>query len=1359
MALRIKANIPPRKPSVTPQPAARHFDIVLGLDFHFIKIPPTVIPCPVVPFAAMVFDPMDYLHMTLPVMPVYSNEGGFSLQTNIPVGGTVTINGCYRAAATTSVLSLPPMAAPLPGKFKQMANLAKKFNPLHAIIPRPVFVFPNMAPHDGQLSHGSETVHTAGSEQSALFCRAFSCADIGRFVPNMPAGLFNNYATAVIAVLPFGKPVLVGGPFVEHAFTPADLINSLMMMGMMRGAGKLLSKTLGKLLTKMNRALMEKFPAYRAHGAAVQPHICHYLGEPVDAASGHMASLLQGFTLPGPIPFVWEANYYSDSEYEGPLGKSIYHSYDITLQMLEAEELVILRDQYGCAVPFAWLAPGDSFFNPRDKYTLHRSMDGIYTVTGNTGICYAFNHFAGSDGYHKLRSINDRNGFIIRFNYNIRGQLVKITDSTHRELIVVNDDHGRITAIRLPHAELPGEYTDTVRYSFSSENQLLSFYDARGNYNSLQWHNRLVTARRFRDGTIFRFTYNSSGQCTAALGPDGIYSYRFAYTAGCTIVSNSLGHRSGYYHRDGLVTRIVNSQGAETIYRYDSNRNLLGVQDELGRVKNYRYDERGNTTGIGLPGQGHAGIAYNSHNLPVQVTQPNGGVWQYVYDEQGNLLEEINPAGGTIRYAYTCGQVTAITNTAGHTTQLRYNRQYALSEVVLSANARIRYRYDAIGRCTQLEDIYGNHQFRKYDGNNNLVEVREADGNIRHLQYDAMDNLVAAADKLYKASLEYNFFGNVTRRRQGAASVTFIYDREGQLTGISNEHNEQYHFVRDSEGRVLAETGFDGVTRHYRRNAAGQVITMQCAGNRSTQYEYDTAGRITQVMYADGLTETFEYDNLGNLVKANNDACSVAMERDLLGRVTAETILVKDQQPVVLQHTRDAAGNRTALNSSLGATIQVSYNSRGYAASLQAGGWQSELQHNDTGDEIHRALTGGIEQQWRYDRFGRPLEQQVLHGKTTRRRLQYNWGVSDRLLSVSDTQTGSVQFKHDVYGNLSELVYGDGKTECRLPDVAGNLFETSTQTDRKYGAGGRLLKAKGCHYHYDAAGNLARKEEANGGIWQYLWNDNGSLQQVIRPDGYKVSFGYDALGRRIWKRYRQTTTRWIWDGNTPLHEWKTFDARESTPDDLITWVFEAGNFVPAARLKGDKKYSIIANHLGTPEEIYREDGTCCWQGRLDSYGRMRMQQGEPGSCPFRYQGQYEDSETGLYYNRFRYYSPAEGIYISQDPIGLSGGMRLYGYVTDPCTWVDVLGLIGFTPDQQALINLAMEASNKGKLPISSGDADILLQWGQEVNLNATMEVKILNHKFSSGNNPAPGHFAHEGSDGHIHIHNKHIPCQ
>ncbi len=70
-----------------------------------------------------------------------------------------------------------------------------------------------------------------------------------------------------------------------------------------------------------------------------------------------------------------------------------------------------------------------------------------------------------------------------------------------------------------------------------------------------------------------------------------------------------------------------------------------------------------------------------------------------------------------------------------------------------------------------------------------------------------------------------------------------------------------------------------------------------------------------------------------------------------------------------------------------------------------------------------------------------------------------------------------------------------------------------------------------------------------------------------------------------------------------------------------------------------------------------------------------MQSGNNNFCPFLYQGQYYDQETELAYNRFRYYSPDSGTYISQDPIGLAGNNpNFYAYVGDSNAWVDVFGL-------------------------------------------------------------------------------------
>ena len=60
--------------------------------------------------------------------------------------------------------------------------------------------------------------------------------------------------------------------------------------------------------------------------------------------------------------------------------------------------------------------------------------------------------------------------------------------------------------------------------------------------------------------------------------------------------------------------------------------------------------------------------------------------------------------------------------------------------------------------------------------------------------------------------------------------------------------------------------------------------------------------------------------------------------------------------------------------------------------------------------------------------------------------------------------------------------------------------------------------------------------------------------------------------------------------------------------------------------------------------------------------------------PLRFQGQYCDAETGLHYNRFRYYDPQIGRFTTQDPISLAGGINLYQYAPNPVQWVDPLGL-------------------------------------------------------------------------------------
>ena len=128
-------------------------------------------------------------------------------------------------------------------------------------------------------------------------------------------------------------------------------------------------------------------------------------------------------------------------------------------------------------------------------------------------------------------------------------------------------------------------------------------------------------------------------------------------------------------------------------------------------------------------------------------------------------------------------------------------------------------------------------------------------------------------------------------------------------------------------------------------------------------------------------------------------------------------------------------------------------------------------------------------------------------------------------------------------------------------------------------------------------------------------------------------------------------------------------------NNLVTWVYEEGGFVPSCKITERGVYSIISDYLGRPIQAFDSNDKLVWHAEYDIYGRIKMLIGNKRSIPFRQLGQYEDSETELYYNRFRYYDYNTGGYISRDPIGLLGNNpNLYAYTHDTNSWTDVFGL-------------------------------------------------------------------------------------
>ncbi|WP_441656236.1 RHS repeat-associated core domain-containing protein [Fibrella musci] len=686
----------------------------------------------------------------------------------------------------------------------------------------------------------------------------------------------------------------------------------------------------------------------------------------------------------------------------------------------------------------------------------------------------------------------------------------------------------------------------------------------------------------------------------------------------------------------------------------------------------------------------------------VGQTDPLGAQTRYVYDEQGRLI--------------------TVVNALEQTTQLRYDERHQLAHII-TPDEQIRSRgYDALGRLTTLTDPMGAVQVRRYDRSGQLVQLTEPDGTQQTLVYDGVGNVIEARQSEQLVTFTYTGQSRLSQRRQAGQQVGFSYDKEGRLTGLTNEAGLLYRFGLDANGQVVEEEGFDGLLRRYERDAAGRVTTVLRPADRYTTYAYSPTGQIRTVQYSDGTTERYDYDEVGALIRAENEATTVRLERDALGRVRWES-----QGEHWVEYSYDALGQRTQVRSSLGADLALAYDALGNVRQMAAGSWQARFGYDSRGLEVQRTLSGNLQIGWQRDAAGRPTQQRITAGSHATRQRTYQWQTGDILSQIEDSMTGITRYEHDVFGALTNAHYGDGSQEVRRSDAVGNLYESEAKDDRQYGPGGQLLSSREATYHYDAEGNLTQKMTRQGEVWHYEWAGNGMLTSVLRPDGHRVSFTYDALGRRLSKRYKGKTTYWLWEGNKPLHEWAELGLDGTNTEAIITWLFEENSFAPIGKLQGASRQSILTDHLGTPLDMVDQGGQRTWSAQTTAYGRVRIQEGTRAACPFRFQGQYEDVETGLYYNRFRYYDPQQGGYVSQDPIGLKGGMGLYSYVENPATWKDVAGLSGMPSfdelKQMAQTTLDFSTSKDGAVFWSGKNMNTAQEWAKRVG-KTTLEQTV-----------------------------------
>ncbi len=1176
--------------------ALKHFDPIIGVDVHIVQPPGPVPPVPIPhPHVAMVFDPSDYLPF---------------------IGATVKVNGMIAAKAGTSGQAAPPHI-PMGG----------------------VFVKPPT--NESQVFMGSATVLADGKPMSFMGVPVLTCQDIGMPAPprkgkTPPKTLMLPVGVALS--IPSGPPVMVGGP------------PTIDMMGLALSAAKLAAgPALGLLRKAANKskrlARVIKAASDRAHKAAekamaklgvgdkarnaVHRKICSLTGHPVDVATGKVLTEAVDFEIPGPIPFRWERVWYSTSTRPGPLGHGWHHPYDLAL--IETVGAVAVRMPDGRATAFPPVAEGGESYDRKEKLTLLRDKRG-YALRDAEGMIFRFAPGMPEQPC-RLQSVEYGSGNRIALAYDEKGRLSAVTDSGGRRFDFVSDASDRIASIDGPDPSAPAARMTLVRYRYDTAGNLAVVQDALGQQATFEYRGHLLVRETNRNGLSFYFKYDGvdeKARCIRTWGDGGIYDHKLSYhvEAQVTTVEDSLGHKTIHHHQDGVVFKTVDALGNTSLTERTSSMEVASETNALGLRSAHEYDDRGNEVARTEYDGTVTRFAYQGDRL-VEVTDAVGGKWCIEYDRRGQIAKRTNPLGQSTRYFYDERFLIGVADTANNGTTLKYDAAGNLAEAIAPDGTKNEWEYDGLGRPVCEIDAKGNVRLKKYDALGRVVQISEPDGNVRQLEYDREGNVARAKDRHRDVRFRYQGMNKLASREEAGTTVKLHYDTEERLVGIQNEHGFVYRFELGPTGDVDVETGFDGLRREFKRDALGQVVEMLRPDGRVTKYVYDAAGRVLVAAQPDASSHWFKYRPDGELVEAMNGVVTVKLERDALGRVVREQ---QGEHWVEMEY--GPTGPRVRMRSSLGAEQEIERNEMGDVVGIRAGRFAASFQRDELGLEMHRevsltageALAGGetIEVSWKRDRVGRPIEQRrrtQAAGETTRR---YRWDVDDRLREIRQSGANGFwtsEYAHDAVGNLRAAKHshsGGSEVELRMPDAVGNLFRTEARTDREYGPAGQLLSAEGpkgvTRYEYDAEGNLARKMESDGGEWEYQWDAAGMLLKVVRPDGGVVEFGYDALGRRVWKKFQGKVTRWIWDGNVPLHEWveETGKAGEKaraaavakgeagTRQEPITWLFEPESFAPMGKVVGDSAYGIATDHLGTPIGMYDGEGADVWTAELGS---------------------------------------------------------------------------------------------------------------------------------------------------------------
>ena len=1135
----------------------------------------------------------------------------------------------------------------------------------------------------------------------------FGSAAINMQVLHAKTGLYNTLAQAIVE----------GRLFVCRLAEPERISDSGPVAPAASNKKTKASKPGGAASTpgspgSVNNTLINSEPGKTASGAAVpESNNIAFCGDPVAMCTGEEILELIDFELPGLFALQFKRTYRSSQCYENlGLGygwRSNFHLYIAALKGDSDEELLELHNEEGRRLTFAMPEPGQTSYQLTESLALRLEENGSLVLLRPDSTHWVFVRGRADDKHTRrwaLHQIYDSLGNYLQLYYDRFNRLSRLDYSSKRAIELHYDEAGllsRIEAVKQTSEGLKALDVTLAQYQYDADADLVAATNQACQTERYSYQGHLLIKRERASGFSHYFSWQGEGpsaRCIRNWGDDGYYDYQFSYDDAqrLTVSTDSRGQRWQYLHNElnQLIKKIA-PDGAIWLYNWNKQGKKVAETAPDGAVTRYYYNELGQLITVEQADGAISHFQYNELGQRVGFTDAEGQRWQREYSAGGLLKSVTRPGGSTRRYYYDQNsQLSRIQHADGRIEQYLWDDDGQLLAKQLG-EATTRYSYDKLGRINGIVDAAGLITEYQRNSAGKIIAIKRYNADspeqavTEQFEYDAAGRLLSKTNAQGECT-QWQYEGlsqPVAQLLADGGCFNYEYDKERNLTAIMRSDGARYQLEYDAQERPVTLLGFDGRQQQYQYDVCGNISSVTDSSHRQIRLKRDSRGRITEqtALFGQQLASNhFHYDKLGRPLRASNASRKLRFSYHSCGQLAEHW-----QDDWRTLHLYDEAARRVGTTLPDGTRLDFRYNEHGHLSQLAVNQlpimWRS---FDIAGRETSREYSSGLQLKQAFDSFSRLTAQQWLVGEQKLSR-NYCYSKLHQLLLVTDNQQGDTEYQYNCLDQLERKTHSSDSSQCETHqwDSFGNPTGDEIEVSKD-----RLLRFYDNQYRYDDSGNqLAinsagkrQQREFNG------FNQLTALRSVTSKTEEVTRYEYDAYGRRSAKVTASGRTDYLWEANNLVGEYRQGEYR--------WYIYEPGTNKPLALLADGQLYFYQLDHLGTPLSLTDTENNVVWQAQYSVFGKATVTLNTVDN-PLRFQGQYYDSESGLHYNHFRYYDPQTGRFISQDPIGLLGGINHYQYAPNHINWIDPLGLsckenaanVFSTQDQAA--NAALKLAN------------------------------------------------------------------